>query len=71
MIEAGAYCEANKLDDIRRALHKDYCDQRLRKVTASEQGPKRDSFGGTYGSIASNRELLKMYFDVTKPKEIN
>jgi hypothetical protein len=40
-------------------------------LTASEEGGKRDSFGGTYGSIASNRELLKMYFDYIKPEEIN
>jgi hypothetical protein len=70
MIEAAAYCESHGVEDIRRANHKELCDQRLRKVTASEQGPKRDSFGGTYGSIANNPELLKIYFDVTKPKEI-
>jgi hypothetical protein len=71
MIEAAAYCEWHQVEDMRRALHREYCDQRLRKVTASEEGGKRDSFGGTYESIATNHELLKRYFDVTKPKEIN
>jgi hypothetical protein len=70
MIEAAAYCESHKVRSIRRALHKERCDQRLRKVTASDEVGQRDSFGGTYGSIASNNEQ-KMYFKVTKPKEIN
>jgi hypothetical protein len=63
MIEAAAYCESNQVEDMKRAHHKELCDQTLNKVTNGD----RTGFGGTYESII-NKSDLKMYFDITRPE---
>jgi hypothetical protein len=66
MIEAAAFCKAYEVEDMRRACHKELCDQALNKVPNED----RDNFGGTYQSICDLPDR-KIYFDVKKPKTEN